>query len=368
MTIINNKQLRLAAYGFDERSEEGFRMAFKGPGQGKALLVDESSSEFGIINMDAVNSRSLLDQYERRHPGKPAIKLSVRPSDNYDALYVKKPASVDDMLAALNNLSKEIGEHAKAVEDVPPDSDSGKLEAKPSPKRARLRKKTSFYYNPKDYLQGEVHSAMEYARTRGLAVEIWLMGDETSWKKIIILPGLKKILTSLNNKQLHAFCSLPKSHINSRVYRRNEKETSIIQDRIEREERGMSFESFLWKIALYTSQGRLPHGTNLEDAVSLKHWPNLTRLYPVVDSMRIATLMVGQSHSLPLIAKVLKIPAGRVFAFYSAAYAIGIAGGNQNAIEVDSHCMPQRHRDHSLLGSILKRLKKNTDSDIEVFA
>jgi len=63
----------------------------------------------------------------------------------------------------------------------------------------------------------------------------------------------------------------------------------------------------------------------------------------------------------------LNIPTGRVFAFYSAAYAIGIASGNRNAIEVDSYCMPQRHRDHGLLGSILKRLKKNTDPDAEVF-
>ena len=368
MTIISNKLLRLAAYGFDERSEEGFRMTFKGPGQGKALLVDEGSAEFGIINMDAANSGSLLDEYERRYPGKPAIKLSVRPSENSDLLYVKKPASIDAMLTALNNLRIEIDEHAKAVVNQVPASDSRKLEVKPSPNRSRLRNKASLYYNPKDYLQGEIHSAMEYAKTRGLAVELWLMGDEAGWKKIIILPGIKKVLTSMNNKQLYAFCSLPKSLINSRVYRRNEKETGIIEDRIEKEGRGMSFESFLWKVALYTSQGRLPQGTKLDDATCLKHWPNLTRLYPVAGSMRIATLMVGQPRSLPLIAKVLKMPAGRVFAFYSAAYAIGIASGNQNAIEVDSHCMPQRHRDHSLLGSILKRLKKNTDSDTEVFA
>ena len=172
----------------------------------------------------------------------------------------------------------------------------------------------------------------------------------------------------MSNKQLHAFCGLPKSLMNSRIYRRNEKETKIIQDRIETDGRGMSFESFLWKVALYTSQGRLPQGVKLEDAARLNHWPNLTRLYPVAGSVRITTLMVNQPRSLPLIAKVLKIPAARVFAFYSAAYAIGIATGNQNVIEVDNHCMPQRHRDHGLFGSILKRLKKNSDSDTEVFA
>lgn len=368
MKKTNNKQLRLAAFGFDERSQEGFRMAFKGRGQGKALLVDDGSAEFGIINMDAADSHSLLDEYQRCYPGKPSIKLSVRPSENNDVLYVKKPASIDDMLTALDNLNNEINEHAKAIENEVSANDSEKHDVKLPQKNVRVRKNVSLYYSPKDYLQGEIHSAMEYAKTRGLAVELWLLGDEAECKKIIILPGIKKVLSSMNNKQLHAFCCLPKSLLNSRIYRRNEKQTSIIQDRIETDGRGMSFESFLWKVALYTSQGRLPQGTKIEDVARLKHWPNLTRLYPVAGSMRITTLMVNQQRSLPLIAKVLNIPTGRVFAFYSAAYAIGIASGNRNAIEVDTHCMPQRHRDHGLLGGILKRLKKHADSDAEVFA
>ncbi len=364
MKIVNSKQLRLAAYGFDARSEEGFRMAFKGPGQGKVLLVDEGSAEFGIINLDAADSRRLLDEYEKRHPGKPAIKFSVKPSDNNDVLHVKKPASIDDMLTAINNLSNEINKHTDAAALS---GDNGKLVEKSLPKKVHRGKNLSFFYNPKDYLQGEVHSAMKYAETRGLAVELWLMGDEASWKKIIILPGIKRVITSMNNKQLHAFCSLPKSLMNSRIYRRNEKETKIIQDRIEADGRGISFESFLWKVALYTSQGRLPHGTEPSDVACLKHWPNLTRLYPVAGSMRITTLMVNQPRSLLLVAKVLNIPAGRVFAFYSAAYAIGIANGNRDTIEVDDRCLPKRHRDHSMLGRILKRIKKNTDSDVDVF-
>lgn len=366
MSATHNKQLRLAAFGFDARSEEGFRMTFKGPGQGKALLVDQGSAEFGIINMDAADSGRLLDEYKKRYPGKPAIKLSVKPSENEDSLFVQKPASIDAMLAAIKNLSNEIEQNSVVKPTLPNSSKAAEIKA--SSTRGKQRKKVSPYYNPKDYLQGEIQSAIEYAKTRGIAVELWLMTDEADWKKIIILPRIKKVLTSLNNKQLHAVCSLPKSLINSRLYKRNESETSIIEERIEKEGRGMSFEAFLWKVALYTSQGRLPHGTKLEDSACLIHWPNLTRLYPVAGSMRIATLMVDQPRSLPLVAKVLKMPAGRVFSFYSAAYAIGIASGNQKAIEVDDHCLPQRHRDHTLFGRILNRLKKNSDSDEEAFA
>ena len=49
MVTRAGQQLRLATFGFDERFQEVFRLTFKGPGKGKALLVDQQSADFGII-------------------------------------------------------------------------------------------------------------------------------------------------------------------------------------------------------------------------------------------------------------------------------------------------------------------------------
>jgi hypothetical protein len=372
-----SKQVRLAAFGFDERAREGFRLTFRGPGNDRAMLVDEQSADFGIINMDSANAEQMLEEYQRRYPGRPAIKLSVRDATQHDALHVKKPARIADMLEAVDKLIAELEERQREESPQqaaePQQTASTAPVATPAPaikprKKAVKKHQGSLYYNPKDYLQGEIQAAMEYSRSSGLVVELWLMCDENEWKKIVFLPRLRKVITSLSNKELWTYCSSPLTLINHKSYRRNEKETRAIQDRIESDGRGLDYDAFLWKVALYTSQGRLPSGTSLNEVAQLKQWPNLTRLYPIAGSMRIATLLVDQPRPLPMIAKVLKIPPGRVFAFYSAACALGMTGGEMGSFDLARQSMPQRHRDHTLFGRILNRLKKNSEPDTDLYA
>ncbi len=154
--------------------------------------------------------------------------------------------------------------------------------------------------------------------------------------------------------------------MNHKLYRRNDRESALIQEKIEQERRGVSYEAFLWKVAIFTSQGCLPHGASARKATQLKQWPNLTRLYPVAGSMRIATLMVEQPNSLLVIAKVLKMPLARVFEFYSAASAIGIVDDLNGGADLSKQSFPQRHRDHTLFGRILKRLVRNDEQETEI--
>jgi CheY-like chemotaxis protein len=85
-------------------------------------------------------------------------------------------------------------------------------------------------------------------------------------------------------------------------------------------------EAFLWKLALYTYRGRLPQGTDVQEPVYLRYWPNLTRLEPVPNGMRIASLWSRQPASLASLIGRLRIPQRQVFAFYAAANSIGLAG------------------------------------------
>lgn len=356
-------------------------MTFRGPGQGKAVIVEEDAADFGIINMDSADAPSLLEQYQSRYPGRPIIKLSVKENEDNDALYVKKPARIDDMLAAVDRLiaalDNVVAEDSSDQEAPTEQSVAAEAEniqpqeevAQPIPSVGKPKAKVSLFYNPKEYLQGEIHSAVEYSRSRGIAVELWVLVGQENWKKIIFLPKIDKVLTSLTDKELKFYCSSPLMLLDYKMYRRNEKETYRLIEQVEREKRGISYESFLWKVALCTSQGRLPQGVDVKSVAQLKHWPNLTRLYPIVGSMRIATLMVDQPRALPVVAKVLKMPAGRVFAFYSAAHAIGIAGATDTSMpQLAKPTVPQKHRDHTLFGRIMKRLRKNGNQDVEAFA
>ncbi len=380
-----SKQIRLATFGFDQRAQESFRMTFKGPGKNKALLVDDQSADFGIINLDAADSKTLLEEYRRRYPGRPAIKFSVKDLQKSNSLYLKKPARVSDVLAAVDRLiakldalqsrARKPGSDNVIVKSMVKDESKNKPAKVKAAKtddvvllrrKGRSKQKQSLYFNPKDYIQSQIHSAVDYSNMRLLVVELWLMSDQDSWKKIIFMPRLQKVITSFSDEDLRDFCTLPLSMMNHKLYRRNDRESALIQEKIEQERRGVSYEAFLWKVAILTSQGCLPHGASARKATQLKQWPNLTRLYPVAGSMRIATLMVEHPNSLLVIAKVLKMPLARVFEFYSAASAIGIVDDLNGGADLSKQSFPQRHRDHTLFGRILKRLVRNDEQETEI--
>ncbi|MFC1749177.1 hypothetical protein ACFL2V_10270 [Pseudomonadota bacterium] len=410
-------QLRLSAVGFDGRSEESFKIAFKGPGKGKAVLVGEEVADGGIINMDSAGAKDLWVGFRERHPNKPAIILGVNNPgiEDSDTVFVQKPASIDQMLEAVDRLMVDLGVGETEVVVAAPEEDekplfrtqseslpsnqqpqnnivsAGKFAAKAAiaePVAANLPaaaikseqnaasastdakagNKFSLFYNPRDYLQSEMHSAADYSSNKGVAVEIWVMTGDDRWGKIIFMPGLRRVITSFSDSELKQYCSTPLSLLNHKMYRRKPKDTQELEERMDKERRGCSYESFLWKAALYTSLGRLPQGTNLGTTMHLKHWPNFTRLYPLGGSMRIATLLIDQPRTLPLIAKVLKMPVGRVFSFYSAACAIGLVEtGEPMNVNLAKSTIPKKHRDHTLFGRILKRLRAG-DSEVEAYA
>lgn len=389
MSDGKQKQVRLSAIGFDDRSEESFRIAFKGPGKGKAVLVDDNKADGGIFNMDSATAKTQWVSYRERNPSKPTIILGVTDPGIEGAVFVKKPATIEQMLEAVDRLIQEIGQEETVVQaDERPtfrveaagqvaleQRDDGRGQAIASANTVKKpvaavanNSKFSLFYNPRDYLQSEIHSAVEYSLKSHVAVELWVMTGDDHWGKIIFLPSLKKVLTSFSDGELKQHCSTPLSLVTHKLYRRKPKDTQELEERVAKEQRGCSYESFLWKAALYTSLGRLPEGTNLSTAMQLKQWPNLTRLYPLGGSMRIATLLVEQPRTLPVIAKVLKMPVGRVFSFYSAACAIGIVdSGEPVAITLAKTIEPKKHRDHTLFGRILKRLR-NGESEFEAFA
>jgi hypothetical protein len=100
----------------------------------------------------------------------------------------------------------------------------------------------------------------------------------------------------------------------------------------------LELEAFLWRLALYTYRGCLPEGIDVNKPVYLKYWPNLTRLEPTPNAMRIASLLCRQPVALAFIVRILNIPQKHVFNFFAAANAIGFAGPAVR--EVDNMLLP----------------------------
>lgn len=185
------------------------------------------------------------------------------------------------------------------------------------------------YYSKKNYFQAYLEAAVKFARARKRIVRL-----DLNWKPVILLPNSNEIWIDADDNQLRSFCSVPIHTILDRETGRfKERLRSILSpidpDWSSKERDPQKFQrldAFLWKVAVWTSNGRVPEKVKLDQPVFLLRWPNLTRFVIPPHALRVAALLVNRPMSLIDVAKTLHIRPQYVFTFYSAAKSIGLIG------------------------------------------
>jgi len=215
-------------------------------------------------------------------------------------------------------------------------------------------------YNPKNYYQGYVQSAAKIAFDKSIAVKL-----SSAWKPLILLPSSREILLDADDKQLRAFASVNvKSIPISTTKIMTITPANIAEEAISTNlEKFQDLNSFLWKLACWTSKGRYIAVLDLERPIYLKQWPNFTRLVITPHAMRVASLLVAKPRTIPDIIQVLKIKPQYVFIFVSAAYTIGILeqiNNQDKTVKMEdsvNHPVKKKAQKKGLLNRILNKLK-----------
>jgi hypothetical protein len=389
--------LGVTLVGMDERSEHALQLFFQGPCKNSCAVVEPELAEISIVDMDVVNADKLYAQQREQFPKHQFILIALVEQKGGDAFFVKKPMQPKVLMDVLSRARK--GSEGKGVraESIPepvttmPLASSQPTAIKKSKSQSvsnsthqsamSLDEKSfisfigalknidtnseeqinSAHYDPKAYLQGYFQSACKVALNKKQILQL-----NGSWKPLVIFPRTNEIWLDADDKQLQAACRMSLKTLGAVDPLSDTKGSgmtmSAVNDvsKINKCDRNnfQSIESFLWKVSLWTSQGRVPLGLDLERPVYLSHWPNMTRLMLSPHAVRIAALLVSEPRSLLEVAAVLNIPQQYVFAFYSAARALGLAG--QVKREVDLIVTPsliKKPKQRGLFGKILDRLK-----------
>ncbi len=136
-----------------------------------------------------------------------------------------------------------------------------------------------------------------------------------------------------------------------RLYRKKMKENM---------DRSHSLESFIWTTSLLTSQGRLPKGTDIKQAVTLRDWPDLTRLELIPHAINIAAVLSKQAKSLLEISESLDIPQRYVFAFYNASLALNmieLGSNNKSPSLFSKKAANKKSEEKGVFSRLFKRSK-----------
>lgn len=389
--------LKLALVGLDEKSANLFRVFLNSAYKDRAAVTGEADADVVILDMDARQSAELYANLRQRHPERLIIVLSLHDDKRQpDALFVKKPTKAQDMLAVLDEARKRLEwqrahPHAARAARSEPKAEVKIVQAKENTGPALrdigtlldeqgflsyfgyrkdidlsdIKQQREATYDPLMHLQGFLQSAFRQSLLLGQPMRI-----KNNWAPIYIFPRERKIWVDADEALLRAACSLPLRDILSgnidadangapRSKTLEPLSTEAAKAALEaKPERLSPFEAFLWKTAIWTSKGRVPRGIVFRQQVTLRHWPNLTRFLLTPHSLRIAALLHNQPHTPCEAARVLGISQQYVFAFLSAAHALGLVEVTQSAIPATQPLAAPRPAERvSLFRKVLGRLR-----------
>lgn len=365
--------------GMDSRSARIMQIFFKDKLNHVCELVDLPDAQAVLFDMDGVNAEGEWQRLQNNETKLPVIVMSIKPVRLANAVFIRKPIDVNIFAEVVNGLVaghsieeinlalkaklgpaanlEDVGSIAKAVASRYGNEDHEKaLE-----RRTGTDVPPGFFFDPDNHLLGPLCRTVAEVESSGRSIRLKI----SNTFKITVAPGENgtHITSDISNTILKDLCG---KCIDS-------KEIEIVSEvlaagklkdvALSSTAAGWSgpAEKFVWKVALHTGKGRIPKGTSVDKPVYLQHWPNLTRLDPVNNSIRIAALWIREPRALLHLYKDLApMPMEDVFDLYTAAHAIGLAGQVAGR-EAPSSAPDQDikgHKHRKLFSNILKKLTR----------
>ena len=380
MALSPDAALRIGPIGLDERQRNALRMVFDGKCRGLYCFAEDRAPEAWIVDLDHHGASDALAEQWRSHGRHPALFMSLQDpgelrigGEAVEGFFLRKPFRVDDFVAHLPALAdaarlakplvtptiQPVSEHridAARVAEVHGSSRAARLLNEEvtlslvgNNPDVDLRDSTQLhqiYYDPEQFFQKRLEHAWQRAREAGRPMRV-----EGPWPVFTLFPAENRVQLSAPVREYRAAAMLPNLQGDGREI--------LLDANVKCAEPSLAYPSFLWKLALWASRGRLPKGTPINTPVFLRWWPNFTRLDLTPAALAIAALWSREPHTLATSAQVLTIPQRWLFAFFSAATALELAGVTKRSVDLmfTPQPLPKAPPTQNLLGRVLDKLR-----------
>lgn len=351
--------IKIALIGMDERSQTRMSTIFKIVYKGRCEAIEDKDANLAIVDLDG--QTDVWEIFQKQYPNLPSIVMSESPTAVEGAIYIAKPAKLDLLWESILRLvtglpsPDELFQKSDSIAEIPttiardsprsppdistsndklvdavsgiPNVADAELNAASTDSRSVQQMDeedaTTTFFNPDDYLLGRILSSLKECTGRECSIHVQCSKDH----QLILIPGQGIALTDLTDSQFDnmGMATLTNEFtIETRSIGDSENNESSVCDK--EGLRSTSIDYLLWDLAQRTARGRVPIGTPLSKPLYLQCWPNFPRLPHTPQAMRIASMWVGEPRTLNDIARSLGIDQVEVYSFYSAAFAIGLAG------------------------------------------
>lgn len=327
------KTVYIMLLGMDDRQFAMFRMAFKMHGTTNYQLVEEGQgTEPEMVLVDADGKPELWARTKERFPNAKVVYFASTPPQ-VTAPYLAKPIKFDTLFLSLKNLQQGNGiwiarSSAPAAGSVTGAGQSSMTspasvqnhgasafsatpsttEHRPASASAAMSGTSQLrleHFDPKRGLLGAVNQAMAQES------DVAILHDNKPI--LLVFPSIQRVLLAVDSEALQSLCRREDLALTTR---------KVAEEHL-RAKAKLSTTACLWQLAIWTSNGRLPNNIDVHTTFKVKHWPNLTRLAPLAESMRLSAFLTKTAVNLTMLHKLMSIDQQDLGKFLAATYVTG---------------------------------------------
>lgn len=311
------KTIRIMLRDMSEQQEAVFRMAFKMHNTTNYQILDSDSDEtpdLVLVDTDTVEGIETWKTLKIKYPDTP-VAMFCSQELSVTTPYLAKPVKFDTLFPILRSLAQggnvfDASVQKAEVQDGTQNSSEG-------------RKATIRRFNPNKGLLG----ALKFASQGHQDIAVLHEGKPV----LIVFPSIQRVLLTVNAHELEGLCKNDNLSVVCKVVPDNPQW---------KEKAKVTIMSCLWQMAIWTAQGRLIYPMTPQTIFTLKRWPNLTRLAPVPESMRLSAFLIKTSVNLNILYKVMPLEMPDILNYLAATSVTGF-------LATDSEYAPNQANQHA---------------------
>lgn len=294
------KTIRVMLQNMGDQQDAVFRMAFKMHNTTNYEMVTPESVEqpdMVLVDTDSEEGMQNWQALKQKYTDIPVVMFSTgEPKERTP--YLAKPIKFDTLFPILRSLAQ--GGHIYEVPEYMPSEDGAE------PGSSGARKTTIRRFNPQRGLLGALKAASQGHQD----VAVLHNGKPV----LIVFPSIQRVLLTVSAGELEKFSKDDKLQVVCKAVPDNPQW---------KEKAKVTIMSCLWQMAIWTAQGRLAYPMTPQTVFTLKRWPNLTRLAPVPESMRLSAFLTKTSVNLNILYKVMPLEMPDILNYLAATSATG---------------------------------------------
>ncbi|WP_304334318.1 alpha-glucan phosphorylase [Conchiformibius steedae] len=310
------KTVKLLFVAMDERQQAMFKMAFKMHSTTSYQVIGADGSErpeMVIVDGDGPMGAAVWQKAKTDYPKSVVVFFSKRPP-MITAPYLPKPIKFDTLFLSLRNLLQGngvwVGNLANGGQQQGASGgftaagqqiQQQAAPAKPAhPERAAEMRIPRF--DPRRGLLGRFRELLNQSK------DTVIVFNEKP--VLAVFPSIQRVWVP-DSKLLETLCRQEQPDIRVKII----SEGSQIQERA-----NATVVSCMWQVAVWTANGRLVYPLTPSTVCRLKQWPNLTRLAPLPESMRLSAFLTKTSVSLNMLYKMMPLDMADILNYIAATY------------------------------------------------